>query len=468
MLIDDVSFHGGAFPAHYGRQVGGIVSASLRAPSKRIRAEGNIRLFDAGAYVEAPLVDDTLHAFAAGRYAYAGPLLSLVAPDVSLSYWDYQGAITYTLQPTQTLRVFAFGTRDHFGDVAADGAETTLFDAEFHRVNLRFLQRPEVAPLEPTPRDAIVKLDFTFGYDASTLGEDASLEAFNYNLRTDVDVPISKRLRVRGGMDMLANDIEFVDSSVPDPEEEEDQGDADDFSFNIGRAFATRTLGTAGAYLDAVVRPSDELELVPGLRADIYAESDVSQVGLDPRAVIRIMPLSWLAIIYGMGVAHQRPALLISVPGVEPTGLDQGLQEALQLAHGVEFDLPLDLDLNVTGFFHRYLGLTDLTATCSAGVQRCDAADRSDGRAWGLEAMLQRSFSQRVGGVLAYTLSRSERILDGQVIASDFDRTHVFNAALGVDLGRRWHAGARFTVYTGRPYSIIAFDDPGEAPSNPA
>ena len=36
---------------------------------------------------------------------------------------------------------------------------------------------------------------------------------------------------------------------------------------------------------------------------------------------------------------------------------------------------------------------------------------------------------------------------------SNFDRTHVLNAAFAFDFGHGYHAGARFTYYTGLPYT---------------
>jgi hypothetical protein len=38
-------------------------------------------------------------------------------------------------------------------------------------------------------------------------------------------------------------------------------------------------------------------------------------------------------------------------------------------------------------------------------------------------------------------------------VPSNFDRTHVFNSAFAFDFGRGWHAGLRFTYYTGLPYT---------------
>src|SRR5690606_7547459 len=84
------------------------------------------------------------------------------------------------------------------------------------------------------------------------------------------------------------------------------------------------------------------------------------------------------------------------------------------------------------------------------------------GRSVGLELMLKRSFGGRVGGWIAYTLSRSTRDAWDAVarrqttVLSQFDRTHVFNAVLSVDLGKGWRSGGRYTAYSGVPYSTTS------------
>jgi hypothetical protein len=79
--------------------------------------------------------------------------------------------------------------------------------------------------------------------------------------------------------------------------------------------------------------------------------------------------------------------------------------------------------------------------------------------------LLRRPLSKRLAGWVSYTLSRSTReghfvtLEGGEAVAtvvSDFDRTHVLNAVLAYDLGRRWRAGSRFVFYTGVPYSKLA------------
>jgi hypothetical protein len=53
--------------------------------------------------------------------------------------------------------------------------------------------------------------------------------------------------------------------------------------------------------------------------------------------------------------------------------------------------------------------------------------------------------------MLSYTLSRSERTANGVSFVSAYDRPHVFNAAITVDIGRNWRAGGRFVGYSGIP-----------------
>jgi hypothetical protein len=52
---------------------------------------------------------------------------------------------------------------------------------------------------------------------------------------------------------------------------------------------------------------------------------------------------------------------------------------------------------------------------------------------------------------MAYTLSRSVRSYANRSYIASFDRTHVVNAAVAYNLGRRWRAGTRVMFYTGLP-----------------
>jgi TonB-dependent receptor-like protein len=453
-ILDDVAFYPGAYPAAYGRHVGGIVTASTRAPSGEFHAEALVRLFDSGAYVEVPLFDQQLTVFGAARYSYTSLLLGLIAPDTKLEYWDYQGGFWLRLSPRERVGVFAFGSRDHLGQIE-DEVENEVFGAEFHRVQARLELLPQ-APGSTAPPGASARLAFTFGFDRSGLGDKAELGSRTYGLRSDVTVPVVSWLTLRGGIDLVADDIEFTQLEEPPPEDEDLNG----VSFDIADAFGTRTTGTGGAYIDAVIQPVPMLQIIPGFRADIFAEPGTTKVGLDPRGSVRLEPIDWLAIHAAAGLMHQKPTLLINVPGLDPVGLSRGLQEALQISHGIELGPPDEVEVGLTTFWHDYRDLTDYSATCGNGIDECSPTDRADGRSYGLEVSVRRPLSKEIGGLVSYTLSRSERTFRGDTFVGDFDRTHVINVVINADLGHRWYAGARFMGYTGRPYSLIAVDDP--------
>ena len=83
--------------------------------------------------------------------------------------------------------------------------------------------------------------------------------------------------------------------------------------------------------------------------------------------------------------------------------------------------------------------------------------------------MLKRNFGGRIGGWLAYTLSQSTREAWDPIerrhrtVLAQFDRTHVFNAVLTVDLGKGWRTGGRYTAYSGIPYSTTSHGAPPDA-----
>src|SRR5262245_57114972 len=117
------------------------------------------------------------------------------------------------------------------------------------------------------------------------------------------------------------------------------------------------------------------------------------------------------------------------------------------MSQGVELALSRDVTALLTVFHHTYTDLSDVVATCSAEVKTCSVRDRAAGNAYGMEASLSRPLSKQVGGLLSYTLSRSERTFRGTFTA-DSDRTHVFHVVVGYAPAPGWHAGVRLSAYS--------------------
>jgi hypothetical protein len=223
---------------------------------------------------------------------------------------------------------------------------------------------------------------------------------------------------------------------------------------------------------------SRHVELVPGLRADVFSSRTSGALGggaatngtpaLDPRLAARVTLFPRVTAISTIGVAHQVPGLVIFAPDVTPglvsPGLEEGLQSAEQISEGIEVVLPEGFVASATGFLHHYAGLPDLTFPCPDEPALC-FAKKVDGRAYGLELLVRRALTERFAILVSYTLSRSVRQSNAAGepvvwIPSEYDRTHVGSAIATYDLGKHWRVGGRFFGYTGRPYSRSYFATP--------
>jgi hypothetical protein len=132
--------------------------------------------------------------------------------------------------------------------------------------------------------------------------------------------------------------------------------------------------------------------------------------------------------------------------------------------------LPHDLRASATVYAALQTGLIDPIASARlvAGDALLGSSLRWQGRSYGIELMLERSLTKKLGGHLAYTLARSERSFGRLRAPAPFDRTHVLSGSLAYALGRRWRAGARGSFYTGIPmevaYPEAARDPPRTTP----
>src|SRR5262249_8358732 len=128
------------YPARLGRAAGGIMAGETTAPSSVARGEGQARVFDAEGMVEQPLAQGRGSVLAGGRYGYTGALLSLVAPDYCLASWDYPALAAYRISERDRLSAFSFGAYDYLRN---ESIGRTLFNVEFHRLDLRWDRETE-------------------------------------------------------------------------------------------------------------------------------------------------------------------------------------------------------------------------------------------------------------------------------------------------------------------------------------
>lgn len=438
-IMDRVDLYPGGYPARFGRYSGGIVTGTTSSPPEvnGLRAEGNLRVVDAGALVEGTLLDGKLSMMAAGRYSYTGALLSLISSVISMNYWDYQARVTYRPTPRDTLQVFAFGAYDFLGQKDEDTKEVeTLFDTTFHRIDLRYEHRFG-------PED-MVRQSVTFGFDQTHLDQDRVVRDRMVNARTRIETRVSPAVLFRGGVDVT---VDVYDADL-------NRSGQDEGFYDFASLFSNRLSIVAGYWVDAELTLGSRLTLTPGLRVDFFSEHSQNRLAIDPRITAKLTLTPWLRLVQAHGLASQPPSFILPGPGFTRE-LKGPLQRSLQSSAGFEIDLPEATSATIMAFRHAFFELTDpLSAKYITDFQAPDKLDqRSVGSTVGLEIALRRRLTKRFGGLLSYTLSRSFRKapIEGKQHPSAYDRSHVLNVAGSVDIWRGIRAGARVLLYTGYP-----------------
>jgi hypothetical protein len=433
-LVERVDLYPGGYPARFGRFAGGIVAGETTAPETELHGEANLRLFDAGLLAETGFAAGKGSLLLGGRYSYTAAIVSLLAPDTDLAYRDYQLRLSYALSPNDRITAFGFGSYDLVAQTQND-IYTVVFGSEFYRLDLRYDHT--------FGADGHLRSAVTLGFDQTRIGDQRNAQGRMLALRTELEQRLHPRLTLRAGADFTLDAFRADSRTYADPE------DPDTVEFN--NLFPPRTDLALGGWADVVWKPTPQLEVTPGVRLDLFASGGTTALGIDPRIAARYEISKALRIVHAYGLAHQPPSFIVPIPGLTPGKLQGGLQTSLQTSAGVELDLFEATTASATlfhnAFFHMNdaLGIPDGTTTGDALNQR------SLGSAEGFELFVRRRLTQRIGGYLSYTLSRSSRELGGYSFPSAFDRTHVGSTALAYDLGRAWRAGMRFVFYTGIP-----------------
>lgn len=430
LLIDRVDLYPGAYPARFGRFAGAIFAGETARPRDESHFEGQARVFDASAAIEQPFAEGRGSVLVGGRISYTQALLAAVAPDYGLGYGDYQARVSYAVTPDDRLSIFSFGGYDLLRN---RNLGLTLFDVGFHRVDLRWdhlLAGGRLRVAATYSNDSVLTSPEDAGAPGTVLNSNGG------RVRAELERELSREVRLRLGGDFGADHV---------------TGDREQGNLTT-RAFPDRTDFAGGAYGDVILRPTRNVEVVPGARFDQMRSRQHHYTFLDPRLGTRTKLARGVTYLAGFGMAHQVPAYATRMPGRQPSALEQAVQDSVQTTHGVEYALPSGM-LGRTTLFYSRLEVTDPDVR---------------GRSFGVEQFFRRDFTKRLGGFLSYTLSRAEGNTEREMhILSSYDRTHVVSAVLGYDFGRGFRLGTRAYYASGRAMRV-ACPTPGCAPGDPS
>lgn len=467
-FIDELQFYPGGAPVIYGGYTGGIIDGrTARARKDEHLVDIDANLLQVGGMVRQPIPQLGGTFTAAARIGQPGLLLSLATNRVYLSYWDYQvrwdggtAANGWT--------VFAFGAKDTLETPAATAApddpnpplEPSLI-LGFHRVDLR-LHRT-YGRLQTLYRTVL-------GYDRTQAGT-TDFSVLAVEPAAQLVWTQDKTLKLVGGLEGSFKSIDQKGPMGTDP------------SATITGSLDRFTNGTA--LVEALWRPTPRWLVRPGVRADVWADNDTTKTSVDPRLTARYQIAhrdladvppdsddSYVWLKGSAGIYHQPPRFILPLPGLDMMPLKYGLLRSYQTSLGVEVPLAERFQLTTEGYFN-YMDPTifDLSVNASSVITEANPTlipttnvssdaqqmfiDRltkpQKGRSYGLEVLLRRQAKSGLFGWVSYTLSRSERLRDGDYQPYDFDRTHLVNVVAGLPLRRNWDVGVRLQYQSGKP-----------------
>jgi hypothetical protein len=423
----------------YGGSAGAVIVAEPAAPSAGFRGEASLRLFDAGALVEAPFANGAGSALVSGRYSFTGLLYSALSGE-EFGYWDYQLRVVRNVSSHDSVGVFAFGAGDHYGGDALAGAVGG--DTGFHRIDLRFVHQTRGVSLTSA---------VTLGRDR-TSDDSASLTDRSLRFRTELTARLAQSLDARLGANARLNDIRL--DVAPDRVDRRDLVDL----------FPTRIDHSVGAYVGLHYHPDRRLSIEPGLRMDIYGSQGAHAVSVDPRLVVNARVSRRFSLEHRFGVASQKPNFVPGVPAAQVGSLERGLVHGVHASSTLRVVLPAELAVSLGAFESRYQNVVDPLG--QAREFRLDAASldqRQNLTARGFELRLGRPLTRRIGGFVSYTLSWARREQGREQSWSGYDRRHVLQGALAFELWWRVRASLRGLYYSGFP--ALEIGDGGAVPS---
>jgi hypothetical protein len=431
-LVESATIYGTGGPARLGRAAGGTIEAVAAKPSGHARASARVRLTDAALGGEIPFAGGRGSVLLGGRYSYTKPLVSMIAPEFTLNYWDYQGRIRYDVTDQGTLELLSFGAGDRTSTIYEDGSKEDLFYGSLHRTALRYENESTDGSWH--------RLGITLGHDRWD-GEPSEIQPFLHSttVRAESRVPFDDRSWFEYGGDL---GLRFqTDYYTPGPSEDVQSYDRTDF--------------VSGGWFDWTFQATQKTTFSTGIRFDVFAS------GADPfsEQAADFAPQPRLAISHQISDEarlHQSAGLSAQVksrsqrPPGRMSSVAGGLERSALVDLGLELVLPEGFVFDTTVFHNVYFNVWDV-GTIAYVQGQVEDLERGQGQSFGLEASLKRTFARRLRGYLSYTLSHSWRSVGRLITFAEFDRPHVLDLALAYHLGKGWDVTARAKYYRGFP-----------------
>lgn len=483
-LLEDISFQPGNFSAEFGRNIGGLVRAQTRTPSKEgVHGYADLNLIDLSALVETPIDDKWSLAVSARRSHVDAVLpfaLDIFFPEaddvlnftVAPRYYDYQVKLERREKGSRDrLSLTLFGSNDQVQFILANPAydpegrsdfETLL---AYNRLALNWETGIGKSVRSSTHFSAgLDQFDFGAGsdlYAKTTVYPVVARQQFNFDL-------LEETLTLSTGLDVFI--IPYRSNAQVPPRFKLNQIPDPFVTRRLVRDETFTSITEPAIYAEAVWTPIEPLKIVPGIRMDYDAA--MNDLWVDPRLAAFMKAGDKTTFKGGVGLFHQPPdyrqgqlSPAFGNPDLKPEG-------AWHYSVGGEHQLTDAISVDLQLYYKTLFDQSVPTLAPPPGSNNVDEIDLryesiGQGRSIGAELLIRHQLTKNFFGWIAYSLSRTERLSPlrtGEWELSPLDQPHNLVALASYKLPGDWVVGARIRYTSGplnTPYVGAIFDANG-------
>ncbi|MCU0447003.1 MAG: TonB-dependent receptor [Microscillaceae bacterium] len=476
--VKDVKLVKGGIPAQYGGRLSSVLDIRMKeGNNQRFSGSAGIGTVSSRLTLEAPIVKDQGSFVIAARRSYADLFLKL-SSDPSLRnntayFYDLSAKANYKFSQKDRVFISGYFGRDVFkfdDDFQSDwgNATATL------RWNHLFSQK-----LFANFTAIYSNYNYSLGIPSGTQAFDWDSKIINYNLKGDLNWYLTPHNTLNFGASALWYQMQPGKSRPTSPES----------IFNVIDLQEQNAVEYA-AYLDHEWKISSRLSLQYGLRLSMYqllgegtyydyeGELEKRKTAVNPRTYAKgetvaqyFNPEPRLSVRYevsptaSLKASYNRMAqylhLISNTTAASPTDVWTPSTQNIK---------PEIADQVALGYFQNFKNNTfeaSIEAYYKTMSNQIDYVNGANlllnpklegellygiGRSYGLELYIKKN-TGKLNGWVSYTLSKSERKIDGtnnnQWYNAKYDRTHILNVVAIYDPTPRWSLSANFAYATG-------------------
>jgi hypothetical protein len=477
--LKTIDFYPGGFGSRYGGAIAGVIEIKGR-PAKDDRWHGqlDLNLIDGSCLVEGP-ISKNVSMLVSARRSFIGDVVSWyidrhqdVFPfSVAPYYYDVLARTDIKLSENSTCFVSLLHSRDSMGVFvpSMQGGSSEVSEAtKSLGVKIQFTTGLAGWDIRFNPRlGNSMRYAFTAGdFDMSLFGQvSADERTYMHHFRDELTFTVTPAVQLAVGADVNLID-ENLALTIPGGDGIIHRDTTNGWWF-----------GVVGAYANMTIRPTDKLQIIPGIRYDYYPElihdggivpelwkyrSFDNNRGISGDPSLRLSGRYRLSekqtLKAALGNYNQTPQPVGQV--IHTTWGDPTIPttKAVHYLAGYEWRITDLVSADLQCYLNRQWDLPRM-ATEDDQLSDPGALWLSDGRGRmkGLELMLRHENNGRFFGWLAYTFSRSERWdpkKEKYALFED-DETHHVQLVASYHFAHEWDLGCRLRYVTGKPTTPV-------------